>query len=80
MSEDTKLVPVLCCCSPENELGLLPEECKEFELRETIDEDGNEGVAFNSNHATLEDLEKVPGFVPSKHKDSKKTWKTWKKK
>lgn len=68
-----KMLPVMCCCHPENQLGFAPESSF-YEKREWVDEEtGEEGVAFESKGR---DWGYVPGFVS----DQKITARTWKEK
>lgn len=78
MIPEEEKIPVLCCCSPENQLGELPASSSALPRRVAIDEQGNESMAFDSGHQSLEELQQIPEFV-SATQPSKKTWKTWKK-
>lgn len=77
---------VLCCCNPSNLQGTAPPNAA-LGIREWQDEDGNTGLAYASNHMTMDALEReVPGFIRAAHKGKggRKTWrkkpiKTWRK-
>ena len=76
---ENEVIEVLCCCRPDNLLGYLPEGSR-LALRETIDTDGNVGVAYSSEGLELGALAAMPGFVAGpkrKPKPKGKPARTW---
>lgn len=76
-----ELIPVLCCCTPSNQIGMAPKNLP-LPTRTFVDADGNEGLAFPSNticgRKCCPTWSQVPGFVATpeeKQMGKKKTWK-----
>lgn len=73
------MLPVLCCCDPDNLIGHAPASLEEqgFEVREYTEEGGVTGRAFtsgghNDDSSPKVDWEKVEGFQSAKKGDKKK--------
>lgn len=72
------MIEVLCCCKPENVIGMLPEGAPLI-LRDTEYEDGTfAGHAYDSHGLSENAIRALPGFMEAGTK--RKPHKTWRKK
>lgn len=69
-------IPVLCCCNPQNQIGVAPQGLA-FEVREFVDlKTGETGIAYPSgDHDKKINWSKISGFEPTAKKGGTKTWK-----